>query len=216
MFNLEQAIASWRKQLAASGIDSLALDELEDHLRLEIEDQVQKGLLVDRAFDDAVRQIGSSNAVSGEFIKTAGYRENRERSYKLAWMGICALGYAVPFGLSGRHLLSQLNFEERWLAAAAVTFTILSLFSGLIVYRFLPVIHDRKIRTKVQSAALLPALLWVGAFAFFILPRVEFTFGRLLVTTLWALSPMATFSGVVFGLDEAVRRKRSPGFPGRV
>jgi len=212
MFNLEQAIASWRKQLSASGINSPGVvDELEDHLRLEIEHQVQKGLLVDRAFDDAVRKIGSSNALSVEFIKAGCHPENRDRKYKLTWMGIGALGYAAPIGLSGRHLLIQLNVQERWLAMAAVTFTILSLFSGLIVHRILPVIHDRVIRTRVQFATLLPVLLWLGAFAFLILPRVEFPFGRLRVTTLWALSPLAAISGVVFGLDEAVWRKRSPG-----
>jgi hypothetical protein len=97
------------------------------------------------------------------------------------------------------------------LAVGAFAFTILSLFSGLIVYRILLAIHDQITRTKVQFAILLPILLWVGVFALFILPRVEFAFGWLLVTTLWALSPLAAFSGVVFGLDEAVWRKKSPG-----
>ena len=212
MFNLEKAIASWRKQLSASGINSPAvLDELEDHLRLEMERQVEQGLAAHRAFDAAVQKIGTSKMLRAEFTKTACCGENRQRKYKLAWMGIAALGYATPIGLSGRHLLSQLNVHERWLAMAAFALTILSLFSGLIAYRFLPVIPDKRLRTKVQFATLLPVLLWVVAFAFFILPRVEFTFGRLLVTTLWALSPLAAFSGMVFGLDEAVWRKRIPG-----
>ena len=212
MFNLEQAIASWRKKLSASGINSPAvLDELEDHLRLAMESQVQNGLPGDRAFDAAVQKIGTSNVLREEFTKALCSGENRERKHKLAWMGIAALGYAVPIGLSGRHLLSQLNVQEQWQATAAFTFTILSLFSGLIAYRVLPVIPDKHLRTRIQFAVFLPVLVWVAAFAFFILPRVEFTFGRLLVTTLWALSPLATFSGVVFGLDEAVWRKRVQG-----
>ncbi len=212
MFNLEEAIASWRKQLSASGINSPAiLDELEDHLRLEMERQVQKGLPSHRAFDAAIQKIGTSKVLQEEFTKAACCGENRERKYKLAGMGIAALGYALPIGLSGRHLLSQLNVREQWQATAAFAFTILSLFSGLMAYRVLPVIPDKHFRTRVQFAIFLPVLLWVGAFAFFILPRVEFTFGRLLVTTLWALSPLAAFSGVVFGLDEAVWRKRIRG-----
>ena len=42
MFNLNQAIAEWRKQMAASGINlPEALDELESHLREDVDQQVR-------------------------------------------------------------------------------------------------------------------------------------------------------------------------------
>jgi len=44
MFNLEQAIAGWRKQMAAAGIKHREdLDELEGHLREEIRELMKSG-----------------------------------------------------------------------------------------------------------------------------------------------------------------------------
>jgi len=43
MFNLEQAILDWRRQMAASGIKAPdVLDELESHLRDDVEAHVRK------------------------------------------------------------------------------------------------------------------------------------------------------------------------------
>jgi hypothetical protein len=45
MFNLEQSIIEWRKQMLAAGIKTpVPLDELEIHLREEIERQMASGL----------------------------------------------------------------------------------------------------------------------------------------------------------------------------
>jgi hypothetical protein len=45
MFNLEQAIADWRKQMLAAGIKTpVPLEELESHLRDEIEWQMKSGI----------------------------------------------------------------------------------------------------------------------------------------------------------------------------
>ena len=44
MFNLEQAITEWRQRMLAAGLRSpVPLDELESHLRDEIERQVRAG-----------------------------------------------------------------------------------------------------------------------------------------------------------------------------
>jgi len=194
--------------MAAEGIKSAeALDELEDHLREEVARQGRAGLLSEEAFEMAVQNLGPPNVLSEEFPNPADLNETRERKWKLAWIGICALGYAAPLGLNAPHLFSQLSPPERWLAVTAFALTILSLFSGLVIFRFLPVVPDRKKRTKLQMAAFVPVFLWVCAFTFVLLPQVEFTFGALLVTTLWALSPIAFVGGVVFGLDEAAERR---------
>ncbi|MGO8763935.1 MAG: hypothetical protein ACLQSR_02225 [Limisphaerales bacterium] len=40
MFNIEEAIAEWRRQMLAAGIEApVPLEELENHLREEIEQQ---------------------------------------------------------------------------------------------------------------------------------------------------------------------------------
>jgi hypothetical protein len=210
MFKLEQAIADWRRQIAACGIASApALDELEDHLREEVSQQTRAGLTSHHAFEVAVQKIGPGKVLKPEFITTVDSNEARERTWKLVWMGIGATAYAAPIALNGPHLLSQLNLTERWLAVAAFALTVVSSFSGLAIYRFLPVIPEKQSRTRFQVATFLPVFIWVCAFAFVVLPRIEFTIGRLLVITLWALCPLGLFGGVVFGLDEAARRRTS-------
>jgi hypothetical protein len=79
------------------------------------------------------------------------------------------------------------------------------MFSGLILHRFLPVIPDRRIRTRIQFASVVPVFGWLLVFAFVILPRLDLSVGQVAVATLWAISPLAIFGGLTFGLDEAAR-----------
>src|ERR1051325_601080 len=72
MFNLDHAIAEWRRQTAAAGIKSpAALDELESHLRDGVEQQVRSGLNEERAFEIAVEQFGEAVQLEKEFAKNA-------------------------------------------------------------------------------------------------------------------------------------------------
>jgi hypothetical protein len=71
MFSLEHAVAVWRRQMAASGIKSAeVLDELESHLRDDVEEQVRSGAEVEPAFDSAVRRIGTAATLRNEFAKS--------------------------------------------------------------------------------------------------------------------------------------------------
>lgn len=73
MFNLEQAIADWRARLAAAGVRTVeVLDELEDHLRDEVEQQVRLGFSPEHAFANAVERIGQANTLQREFEKMDG------------------------------------------------------------------------------------------------------------------------------------------------
>jgi hypothetical protein len=73
MFNLEQAIEQWRRQLATGGLNSPELlDELEGHLRDDIEAQVLSGVDKERAFELAVTHLGRP----GELIQ--GFAKHRE------------------------------------------------------------------------------------------------------------------------------------------
>ena len=52
MFNLEQSLADWRQQMLAAGIKTpVPLEELETHLREEIERQMKSGLPKQEAFE---------------------------------------------------------------------------------------------------------------------------------------------------------------------
>jgi len=70
MFNLEQTIADWRRQMRAAGIKSpVPLEELEIHLHDEIEKQMKSGLTELEAFNSGVRKIGQAHALKNEFKK---------------------------------------------------------------------------------------------------------------------------------------------------
>lgn len=85
MFNLEQSITEWRRQMAAGGIkDSTVLEELESHLRAEVEKQMQSGLDVPQALEAAVQCIGPAGALRLEFSKV-GIKSWNRRLAVAAW-----------------------------------------------------------------------------------------------------------------------------------
>jgi hypothetical protein len=70
MFNLEQAIAEWRRQMLAAGLKTPApLDELESHLRDDLELQIKSGRSEADAFKTAMQKIGQPCVVQNEFRK---------------------------------------------------------------------------------------------------------------------------------------------------
>jgi hypothetical protein len=77
MFDLEQSIAEWRQRMLAAGIQPVPLEELESHLREEIEELVEAGAPEERAFRMAAENIGQAVPLKTEFQK-AGF---------LNWLG---------------------------------------------------------------------------------------------------------------------------------
>jgi hypothetical protein len=71
MFNLETAIGEWREQMISVGIKkSVVLDELESHLREDVERPIQSGAEAQDAFQKAVQQIGQLERLKAELDKT--------------------------------------------------------------------------------------------------------------------------------------------------
>jgi hypothetical protein len=119
MFNLNQAVAAWRRQMAAAGITSAeALDELESHLRDDVEELVRAGADGEKAFDSAVRRIGPASALRKEFAKSV--RPNvawRRRLWRTFYY--CSAAIAILADLWA--LLSfELSASERAAGACAV------------------------------------------------------------------------------------------------
>jgi hypothetical protein len=102
MFDLNQQIAQWRQSLGQS--ESLVrsdLDELESHLRDQIEHLSASGLSAEEAFLVAQHRIGDAKNLPGEFAKVNGSAIFRRR---LQWMLAGVLAYLLIFNLS--HLAS--------------------------------------------------------------------------------------------------------------
>lgn len=98
MFNLEQSIAEWRKQVATAGIDlPELLDELENHLREDIDQGIRAGARLQQAFEAAVRRMGYAASLKTEYAKTkngfgllmGGRARRRHQILGLLWMAGC-------------------------------------------------------------------------------------------------------------------------------
>lgn len=138
MFNLEQSIADWRKQMLAAGIQApTPLEELENHLREEIERQIHLGLNAQSAFDLATRKIGQAGLLKIEFKKVGGLGKwlggnetaLTHRILGLLWLIICAYGF---FNLS-RVFLQRI--QEANLSGMPKTFSFLLLVLDFIYLR---------------------------------------------------------------------------------
>ena len=70
MFNLDDALADWRRQMAAGGITTPdALEELESHLRDDMDRETRNGVPESRAFETAVQSLGLAPQLKNEFDK---------------------------------------------------------------------------------------------------------------------------------------------------
>ena len=109
MFNLEQAITEWRRQMATGGVKApVPLDELESHLRDEVEQQVLSGSSEERAFEIALQRIGRAEALKREFKKVneTTERKHMKRTILISAgiMGILAgMAFVMPAVAQYRH-----------------------------------------------------------------------------------------------------------------
>ena len=128
MFDLEQAIADWRRQMLAAGIKTPApLEELEIHLREEIERQMKSGLNEQQVFNCATRQIGEAGVLKSEFIKAGRIIPEPFRHFLLTMSGVQNHQFATNMNTS------ILNVEPRWATyAKAGTFLFPAAFLWLL------------------------------------------------------------------------------------
>src|SRR6185436_10685036 len=90
MPDLEERIAEWRRQMTSAGISSpQVLDELESHLREEVERQIRSGASEPEAFTAADGRVGHATALKIEFEKASETMDTLRRKY--IWKG-SALG----------------------------------------------------------------------------------------------------------------------------
>lgn len=235
MFDLEQAIADWRKQMLAAGIKIPApLDELESHLREDVEEQMRSGLSEQQAFELGVRRIGRADALKMEFDKVAGLQEARLGKV----IGIACGVFAGLFSLLLTPKLltvHDLSTEQRLWGLAAVALTTLSIASWRFSHKYLPVIRNRRTRRTVGMACGLAGVVWILVFGSLlsnvIVPQIlgggaaaDSVRGSVLIglkdippgglvpifwvaiSILWAMALMAILGGIAYGLEEAARR----------
>ena len=109
MFNLDHAIAEWRRQMAADGVNRPeVLTELESHLRDDLEQQTQSGANAERAFETAVKRLGQAGVLKHEFDKAGAGPGEGVKHAILTLAGI-------PILVTNMNMnTTNTNIEPRW------------------------------------------------------------------------------------------------------
>jgi hypothetical protein len=206
MFDLEQAILQWRRQMLAAGLKTpVPLEELESHLRDEIEQQSKAGRSQAEAFGAAIQMIGQAHAVEGEFKKiSAGRSAPRWRFIEI---GFGLMASVIPLGLSFQVLYAPARSAADLTPAqhlsgisALLTFAALA-WGGRLSYKWIPVARVNRTMSNVLIA-LVP--LWWIVFLNVIVPRHDYTMGQFLTTFLWAfIMPGGAVIGFSWGMEAA-------------
>ena len=207
MFDLEQPIAEWRRQMLAAGIKMpVPLEELEIHLREEIEWQKKAGQGEAEAFAIAVLKIGTAHTVKMEFKKIGPIRNG------LNWkrFEILFLVYAVlyPFLVGSLVFVfkngsfSEMTAGQQFSSlASAVAFSLLAWGMQWGCGQF-PTVRTNRIR----DAIFVPVMIWLVAFAYVIMPHTGLAESQRAVVSLWGFAPFGIVFGWIWGFATAARK----------
>ena len=167
MFDLEQAVADWRKQMLSAGIKSpVPLEELELHCKCQetASRQVKLGLASQDAFNPADQKIGEALHLKVEFNKANTPPETRLVTLAGAACFVVALFFSLwtlPFLF---HHETGVLAKISGLAAVAIT-----ILSWGFSHKFLPVIRNPSARTAAGLAC------WLGCVVGMLLFAIYFT-----------------------------------------
>jgi hypothetical protein len=169
MFNLEQSIAEWRKQMLAAGIKTPApLEELESHLREEIERQIKAGINGRSAFETAVQQIGAAGGIKAEFGKIDTDHLNRPLAWA-AW-GSFVISFFLPscnqlWGWQCAVLSATSISSGNGGGFCLASMTLANLFMVTSVFLFLRYSQKNRVMKWLRFSSL-AALVWVWLYVF--------------------------------------------------
>jgi hypothetical protein len=130
MFDLEQAIAEWRERMSDGGLrHPEILEELESHLREELESQIRAGRSPEEAFDAAVEHVGRADVLKHEFANAITPAE-RLKDAMLTLAGIPNHNFSTTMNTS--------YSEPGWVTyLKATTFLLPGIFLALLAAVFI-------------------------------------------------------------------------------
>jgi len=121
MFDLERSIAAWRQQMQAAGLKTaVPLEELELHLREDIDRLIKSGLGEKAAFELATRQLGQPQILKSEFKKNGNATGRKLGFFALA---VCAAMILYVLNVPG-----HTGFV--WILFPAIGVTVLALVAN--------------------------------------------------------------------------------------
>lgn len=203
MFNVDEAIKEWRRKMVEAGLASgVVLDELESHVRQEMEIQMDP----QHAFEAAVRRLGEPKKLSVEFSKSRRVGRVSEN----LMLGVCLAVVGCGLGLSGWAL--TVCFEawgERIVAGLAVASVLGVVFAWKHAVPYLPVIANPRWRWGTGLSCIATGFVGASLFCNYVLPFFENSWRQLPGVGLWAVFIIAVFTCAGLGLlmTEAQRNR---------
>ena len=210
MFDLEQSIADWRQRMLAAEIKTpVPLEELEIHLRDEIEHQMKSGLSAQQALGIAMKKIGQAPELKKEFKKVSAPME-MQKIIQLAGVIFVAVSLVCPLFLFLPFLLDQgLSLMAKTLGLAVYATTVATIvLSWRCNHKLLPVIHNQPLRRVVGIVCYAGCLLWMRFGVFHFSPGGSHPRSFLLPLFIFGLewTVMAILGGVGHGLEKVASR----------
>jgi hypothetical protein len=186
MFGLEQSISEWRGKMLAAGIETpVPLEELESHLREEIERQMKLGLNEQEAFEISIRQIGQPKTLDREFKKS-------ERTFMKRIAVIMTALFGTVFG--GAMILPALG---RWHHTGTLLLYPLLTGIALVVVGAGVSFHGIKTHREARGRKLI-SLGIIAAGTFYVVPLIQTFFIRETDWTGWIFCILLAAVSVVF------------------
>ena len=211
MFNLEQAISDWRCQMSAGGIESRELlDELESHLRDEIERQICSGADEESAYRTAVASVGSATTLKAEFAKVA------KADRRQPWIFLRTFYFgSVAFVLlinTCTLLVYELSPLERVLGVSAVSLICLYLACLPHLLKSLPAAAYGRFAMAIKMAN---SLVWVWPIWALLEAEhiVHLEVGIVPTMILWCLYAAMVMSAFAYGLHGRCFPRGNSGGP---
>jgi hypothetical protein len=201
---LDVKIGEWRARMAAGGIKSPAvLDELESHLREEIERQTRSGVEAQKAFKVAVQKIGPASVLKNKFKKSMA-------AMVVEKVMMAAAVLVLAFGVFLSVVTLVLCYHT--VAERVMGFIVIALSFGTIcvwpafVSR-LPVIHPRRKLVGMQATCLAAGFAVSTFYVQLILPHFDrVRDGMIPAIGFFACFPIAVGLALAAGLDRAARK----------
>jgi hypothetical protein len=204
MFDVDGAISDWRRQLIANGVTTPeVLDELENHLREDVQTQVRMGVNIEIAFDIARERLGRGDTLQAEFKKVEG------RSARLMLLA-CFTFVGFILWMSGyTFIYLGMNAGEQIVAYAAVVLTLVVACGWRYAVPCLPVILHKGKRMTVGWACIASGFVASNLFCHFVLaPFERNSDGLMPAIGFWAVFPIAVFACLGLGLMMSARDRQ--------
>jgi len=203
MFNLDHAITEWRRQMTAGGIKAPSvLDELESHVREDVDRQMRSGVDTEKAFQSAVQKIGPASALKNEFKKST--------VATIAEISMIAVAVLfVAFGIflgTVTVIFCYLTPGERLIGSIAISLTIAIACLWSKLAPLLPVIHRKGKRQLIEVACLGAGFGICSLFIQLLVNRFTSPVsGMIPAIGFFGLVPIALGFGIAAALERAAR-----------